>query len=89
MYRLYMAMKERSSDEITENEIAVASGKKILDPGGMSDFLQTLESTSMTIQKAFEKQVKTAAVSSFIFRFMTTLMNQRVLGIRVNLKKCW
>lgn len=66
MYRLYMAMKERSSDEITHDEIAIASGKKVLDPEALSDFLQKLESTSMTIQKAFEKQVKTAAVSRII-----------------------
>jgi len=89
MYRLYVAMKERSSDEITEDEIAVASGKKILDPGALSEFLQKLESASMTIQKAFEKQVKTAAVSPFIFRFITKLISQRVLGIRITLKKCW
>ena len=67
MYRLYVAMKERSPGEVTADEIAVASGKKILDPGALSVFLQTLESTSMTIQRAFEKQVNAAAVSPFIF----------------------
>jgi hypothetical protein len=66
MYRLYAAMKERSPNDITADEIAVASGKRILDPGALSDFLQKLESTSMTIQRAFEKQVKDAAVSLFL-----------------------
>jgi hypothetical protein len=68
MYRLYAAMKERSPNDITADEIAVASGKRILDPGALSDFLQKLESTSMTIQRAFEKQVKDAAVSSLFLR---------------------
>jgi hypothetical protein len=68
MYRLYAAMKERSPNEVTADEIAVASGKKILDPGTLSDFLQKLESTSMTIQRAFEKQVKDAAVSPLFVR---------------------
>jgi hypothetical protein len=63
MYRLYVAMKERSSDQITADEISIAAGKKILDPGALSQFLQKLESTSTTIQKAFEKQVNAAAVS--------------------------
>jgi hypothetical protein len=68
MYRLYAAMKERSPNEVTADEIAVASGKKILDPGTLSNFLQKLESTSMTIQRAFEKQVKDAAVSPLFVR---------------------
>jgi hypothetical protein len=68
MYRLYAALKERAPNEVTADEIAVASGKKILDPGALSDFLQKLESTSMTIQRAFDKQVKDAAVSPLFVR---------------------
>jgi hypothetical protein len=89
MYRLYVAMKERSPDEVTTDEIAVALGKNILDPGALSDLLQKLESSNMTIQRAFEKQVKAAAVSPLFFRFTTKLMFQRVLGIRITLKNCW
>lgn len=69
MYRLYAAMKERSPNEVTADEIAIASGKKILDSGALSDFLQKLESTSTTIQRAFEKQVKDAAVSPLFVQF--------------------
>jgi hypothetical protein len=89
MYRLYVAMKERSPDEVTADEIAVASGKTILDPGALSDLLQKLESSNMTIQRAFEKQVKAAAVSPLFFGFTTKLMFQRVLGIRITSKNCW
>jgi hypothetical protein len=49
MYRLYLAMKERSPDQITMEEIAVASGNKVLDPGAVSEFLHKLESLNMTI----------------------------------------
>jgi hypothetical protein len=63
MYCLYVTMKERSPNEITADEIAVASRKNILDPGALSDFLQKLQSTNVTIQKAFENQIKAAAVS--------------------------
>jgi hypothetical protein len=62
MYRLYLAMKERSSDEITAKEIAVASGKEAIDPGAMADWLHKYESSNTTIQTAFEKQVEAAAV---------------------------
>jgi hypothetical protein len=62
MYRLYVAMKERSPDQITADEIALASNKKILDPGALSELLQKLECANTTIQSAFEKQVKAAAV---------------------------
>jgi len=64
MYRLYVAMKERTPDQISMEEIAVASGKTVLEPGSMSELLQKLESMNTTIQRAFEKQVITAAVSS-------------------------
>ena len=49
MYCLYVAMKEWSPDEVTTDEIAVALGKNILDPGALSDLLQKLESSNMTI----------------------------------------
>jgi hypothetical protein len=89
MYRLYVVMKERPPNEITADEIALASGKKILDPGALSEFLQKLESSSMTIQRAFEKQVKVAAVSLLYLQFNMKLMFQRVLGIRIASKNCW
>jgi ADP-ribose pyrophosphatase YjhB (NUDIX family) len=63
MYHLYIAMKEKSSDQITTDKIALASGKKILNLAELSGFLQKLESTHMTIQRAFEKQVNATVVS--------------------------
>ncbi|KAI0278367.1 hypothetical protein BGY98DRAFT_1096814 [Russula aff. rugulosa BPL654] len=60
MYRLYLVMKSKPSTEISEDEIAVTSGKKNIDSGAMSDFLQKLESITMTIEKAFDNQVKVA-----------------------------
>jgi hypothetical protein len=32
MYRMYLAMKERSPEDITADDIAIASGKTVLDP---------------------------------------------------------
>jgi hypothetical protein len=61
MYRLYLAMKECSPEQFTQEEIAIASGKKVLDPA--SDFLSKLESTNENIRHAFEKQVEAATVS--------------------------
>jgi len=60
-------MKEQSPDQITADKIAVASGKQILDRIVLSGFLQKLESTSTTIQRAFEKQVNAAIVSPLFF----------------------
>ena len=65
MHRLYVAMREQSLDQIAVDEIAVASGKKNLDSQALSDLLPKVESTSMTIQRAFEKQVNAAAVSLY------------------------
>ena len=62
MFRLYLAMKECSPDQITAEEIAVASGKKVLDPGATSEFLCKLESNE-DIRCVFEKQAQAAAVS--------------------------
>ena len=88
MFHLYMAIKEQSSDEIMADNIAVTSGRKILHPEALSEFLQKLESSSMTIQKAFKKQVKAAIVSHVFFELLMKLMFQRVLGIRTTSRNC-
>jgi hypothetical protein len=62
MYRLYLAMKEQSLDKVTQEEIMIASGQKVLDPGEAAKFLDELESTNGDIRRAFEKQAETAAV---------------------------
>ncbi|KAF8222278.1 hypothetical protein L208DRAFT_1524601, partial [Tricholoma matsutake] len=61
MYRLYLTMKDHPSDQITAEEIDIASGKKVLDPGVASEWLNQLESANMDIRKAFNKQVEAAA----------------------------
>ena len=67
MHRLYLVMKECSPNQITAEAIAIASGKNILDPGAMSEFLRKLESANTTIRSAFEKQVEATAVSGIFF----------------------
>jgi hypothetical protein len=66
MFQLYLAMKECPPDGITTEDISVASGTKVLDPGAMSDWLRKFESSNMTIRTAFEKQAEAAAVR-FLF----------------------
>ena len=61
MHRIYLAMKERSPDEITPEVISIASGKTVLGPAAMSDFLGNYETTTTTIQAAFKKQLDAAA----------------------------
>jgi hypothetical protein len=63
MHRLYMVLKQREHNQITTDEIAVASGKRSLDLGALSAFLQNLESANATLERAFEKQANAAAVS--------------------------
>ena len=66
MYRLYSVLKERGPNQITPDETAVASGKTVLDLGALSFFLQNLESSNMTIQRAFEKQANAAVVGPLL-----------------------
>jgi hypothetical protein len=61
MYRIYLAMKERSPDEITQEVISIASGKTVLDPTAMGEWLGKYEETSTTIQYAFKKQLEATA----------------------------
>jgi len=63
MYRLYLTMKEHSSNQITNEEILVALGQKVLDPGAVPEFIGQAESANQDIRRAFEKQVQVAAVS--------------------------
>jgi uncharacterized membrane protein len=60
-------------------EIAVALGNKVLDPGAVSEFLSKVESSNVTIRSAFEKQVESAAVSCLFFETYLTLMFRRDL----------
>lgn len=61
IFCLYFVMKECSPEQIMQEEITIASGKKLLDPA--SNFLDKPESTNENIQCAFKKQVEAATVS--------------------------
>jgi hypothetical protein len=61
-YCLYLMMKDCLADQITAEEIDITSGKKVLDPGVASEWLNKLELANMDIQKALNKQVEAAAV---------------------------
>lgn len=63
MYRMYLALKDRSPEPVTPEEVLIASGKKVLDPAAMSELLGKYEMSSISIQAAFKKQVDAAAVS--------------------------
>jgi hypothetical protein len=60
---MYLALKERSPEQVTPEEVLIASGKKILVPAAMSELLGKYEMSSVSIQAAFQKQVDAAAVS--------------------------
>jgi hypothetical protein len=65
MYRLFTALKERPAGHpITEEEINIASGKKVLDSVQAKIYAKNLETASENIRLAFEKQTQDAAVST-------------------------
>ncbi|KAG2041342.1 hypothetical protein BDR03DRAFT_979344 [Suillus americanus] len=55
MYRLYLYLKDRAEPP-TEDEVAMASGKKILDPTQAAEYLLQLEKASSNIVEAFNHQ---------------------------------
>jgi hypothetical protein len=65
MFRAFTSFKERqtSGTAITEEDIEIASGKRVLDAGQTNIYFKNLESASENLRLAFEKQVKDAAVS--------------------------
>lgn len=65
MHRLYLTMKNRAPDQITKEEISVASGQRIMDPAAVSAFICQVESANQDIRRAFEKQAQIAAVSEW------------------------
>ena len=64
MYRIFTSFKERqaSGPAITQEDIRIASGEHVLDPGQSKVYFKNLESASENIRLAFEKQVEDAAV---------------------------
>jgi hypothetical protein len=68
MYRVFLSFKERQSSgpAITQEDIQIASGKRVLDPGQTKVYFKNLESASENLRLAFEKQVENAAVQLFV-----------------------
>jgi hypothetical protein len=56
-------MKEHSHDQITKEEILIASRQKVINSGAVSEFVSQVESANEGIWCMFEKQVQVAAVS--------------------------
>ncbi|KAG0693873.1 hypothetical protein DFH29DRAFT_815918, partial [Suillus ampliporus] len=64
MYRLYLYLKDRAEPP-TEDEVAMASGKKILDPTQAAEYLLQLEKASSNIVEAFNHQNQRVAVANW------------------------
>ena len=63
MFQLFTVLKERPLDQpITQEEIELASGVKVLDPGKAKEYFKSLEHGSENIRAAFEKQAINAVV---------------------------
>ena len=64
MYRAFTLFKERQTlgVAITQEDIEIASGKRVLDAGQANWYFRNLESASQNLRLAFEKQAKDAAV---------------------------
>ena len=69
MYRIFTSFKERqaSGPAITPEDIQIASGKRVLDPGQTKVYFKNLESTSENIRLAFAKQAEDAAVCFHLY----------------------
>lgn len=68
MYRIFSSFKERqtSGPAITQEDIQIASGKRVLDPGQTKVYFKNLDSASGDLCLAFEKQAEKAAVLIFL-----------------------
>jgi len=63
MYHLYLTIKDHTPDQITTEEVSVALGQQVIDPGAVSAFISQVKSANEDIWCAFEKQAQVAAVS--------------------------
>ncbi|KAH9069429.1 hypothetical protein EDB83DRAFT_2518582 [Lactarius deliciosus] len=62
MYKLFSILKDRSSDQhVTQEEMDVASGKKVLGLEKAKEWFDALEHTSENLHQAFRKQEEVAA----------------------------
>lgn len=72
MHHLYEALKTRPT-AITEEEVAIASGQKVLSQAKMFELVGKLKMSNQTIRQAFERQIEAAAVRPDSF-FVTSLI---------------
>jgi hypothetical protein len=56
MMHLYLVLHSCSNNEYTNDEIALATGERVLDSATAIDYIKQLEAQSNTIIKAFAKQ---------------------------------
>ena len=62
MHQLYLVLKD-CKEPPTDDEIAIASGRKILEPEKATDYLLKLEKASSNLINIFKQQSQWAAVS--------------------------
>jgi len=62
MYRLYLILKDRTNSP-TDEELAIASGKKVLDAEAADSYLGRVEVASANLRSMFAKQSQENAVS--------------------------
>jgi len=93
MYSLYLTMKERSPDQFTKEEILVASGQKVIDPGAILELISRVGSANEDIRRAFEKQARGTVVRGHLFSSLQYLSGAltflRAHGINRSLTICW
>jgi hypothetical protein len=91
MYRLFKALKNRLAP-LTNEELLIAAGKKILDQDATSEFLKKLERSSKTVIQVFNEQNLKAAVSCITsnpgFPFILVISQRIKHGTRKGLKPC-
>ncbi len=66
MHRLYLILKARLDTNpqaiVSEEEIELAAGRKVLNPNQATEYIKKLEVAAENIVRAFEKQAADAAV---------------------------
>lgn len=65
MYRLFLLLKDRDEPP-TDEEQAIAAGKKVLDPTKATEYLVRLEKALTSIVDIFTQQHQHAAVSYIV-----------------------
>lgn len=63
MYHVYLTMKDLSPDEINPEMVSLVSGRIVLDPVALVEWLgkNEAQATAMSISSAFKKQIEAAA----------------------------